>query len=70
VKVDPLAAESWKTLRDLPRLWQTAGKVAFGHDELSTIMIDDTDTKMRQFPQNVIIIPEFTNLVNLVVSFA
>jgi hypothetical protein len=32
---------------------------AFGHSEKDTIMIDDSFAKMREFPSNVVLIPEF-----------
>ena len=50
----------WK--RDMPRLWNEInskmdGSITF--DSTNTIMIDDSPRKMRDFPDNVLIVPEF-----------
>jgi hypothetical protein len=49
-------------MRDLPALWSSAasrGTTAHGFSERNTVMIDDTPLKMREFADNVYIIPEY-----------
>ena len=58
-KKDPEGEHDWSMMRDLPLIWNTINSPGFGHDERSTIMIDDSWSKMREYPENVIVIPEF-----------
>ena len=45
----------WK--RNLPKVWKSG--IAEGHDKRTTVCIDDTPHKMRQFPRNVVVVPEY-----------
>jgi hypothetical protein len=59
-KNDPLGEHSWSFMRDLPKIWNCKNSPGYGHNETTTLMIDDTITKMREYPDNVIVVPEFT----------
>ena len=52
-------AKDWDTARDLPRIWGTEGRVGYGFTIQNTIMVDDTVRKMRDYPHNVLVVPEF-----------
>jgi len=58
-KADSTGAEAYDTMRDLDLLWRTPGRIAFGFDETNTVVIDDTARKMREFPNNVVVVPEY-----------
>lgn len=58
-KHDRSGENAWDMMRDFPKLWSTQYGPAFGHSERSTIMIDDSLRKMREFPTNLILVPEF-----------
>ena len=59
-KRDVNSEDAWATVRDLPKLWNAAGTPAFGHNERSTIMIDDSLRKNIDFPENALLLPEYT----------
>jgi len=59
-KRDELGENSWSMMRDLPRVWASREHPSFGHSEKTTIMIDDSMSKMREYPDNVVILKEFT----------
>lgn len=59
-KSDPEGPNHWSMMRDLPRIWSTENSPGYGHSERTTIMIDDSLMKMREYPDNAIIIPEFS----------
>ena len=62
-KKDPDGDKAWSMMRDLPRLWSLEDTPAYNHSELTTIMIDDSYAKMREYPDNVLILPEYTEKV-------
>ena len=60
-KHDPSGKNKWDTMRDLEKVWKeemTNNGYRFGPD--NTLMIDDTKEKMREHPNNVLIVPELT----------
>ena len=59
-KVDHEGDHSWSTMRDLPKLWNCKNTPAFGHNIQNTLMIDDSFQKMREYPLNVLVVPEYT----------
>ena len=59
-KRDPAGEKSWSMMRDLVRLWSTEGSPAYGHSERDTVMIDDSFAKMRDYPDNVFLVSEYT----------
>ncbi|KAJ8602557.1 hypothetical protein CTAYLR_008353 [Chrysophaeum taylorii] len=59
-KVDPLGENHWDTMRDLEKIWGTLGKAGAGFDATNTIVVEDTERKMREHPHNVIVVPSFT----------
>jgi hypothetical protein len=59
-KRDPAGENSWSMMRDLVRLWSTEDSPAYGHSERDTLMIDDSFAKMREYPDNVFLVPEYT----------
>ena len=59
-KKDPEGPNVWSMMRDLPLIWNTPNSPGYGHNECSTIMIDDSWAKMREYPENVIVLPEFS----------
>lgn len=59
-KHDPLGENQWSMLRDLERIWGTSGAPGYGHNDTSTLMIDDSPIKMREHPQNVLVVQEYT----------
>jgi hypothetical protein len=58
-KHDSSGENAWDMMRDFPKLWSSRDGPAFGHSERSTIMIDDSTRKMREFPNNLVLVPEF-----------
>jgi hypothetical protein len=58
-KHDSTGENSWDMMRDFHKLWTSRGGPAFGHSERSTIMIDDSMRKMREFSENLVLVPEF-----------
>jgi NLI interacting factor-like phosphatase len=62
-KRDMEGRNSWSMMRDMPRIWSQQDSPSFGHSEKSTIMIDDSYEKMREYPDNVFIVPEYTEEV-------
>jgi hypothetical protein len=52
-------AKSWDTMRDMDKIWSTRGRAGHGFDATSTLMVDDTDRKMRHAPRNLVRVPEF-----------
>jgi len=59
-KDDPLKRNKWDTMRNLPQLWAAEDTPAYGFTEYSTLMIDDSLSKMRDYPDNCLLIPEYT----------
>jgi len=53
-----LRRHAWDTVRDLDRVWDYG--VSRGFDATNTLMIDDTVRKMRQWPRNVYVVPEYS----------
>jgi NLI interacting factor-like phosphatase len=49
----------WSMMRDLPRIWSLKGSPGYGYNDCNTIMIDDSFHKMREYPFNVLLIPEY-----------
>jgi hypothetical protein len=58
-KRDPDGENSWSMMRDMKRIWSLEGCPSFGHSEKTTIMIDDSPNKMKEYPDNVYIIPAY-----------
>lgn len=55
-KDDP--QHSWGGFRrNLPKVWKSG--IAKGHNEMSTVTIDDTPVKMKEFHRNVIVVDEY-----------
>ena len=55
-KPDPDGDKNWDTMRDLDRVWaaeRAAGRSVGRHN---TLMIDDTYRKMREHPDNMILV--------------
>ena len=52
-------SKSWDTMRDMEKIWSTSGRAGCGFDATCTIMVDDTDRKMRHAPDNLVRVPEF-----------
>ena len=46
-------------MRDMEKIWSTSGRAGCGFDATCTLMVDDTDRKMRHAPGNLIRVPEF-----------
>jgi hypothetical protein len=46
-------------MRHLPSVWGAGIALAGRHDKTSTLTIDDTFTKMREYPRNVVVVPEY-----------
>ena len=59
-KKDPDGENSWSMMRDLPKIWSSRDTPAYNHSERTTIMIDDSYAKMREYPDNMLLIPEYT----------
>ena len=59
-KKDPDGEKPWSMMRDLPKLWSLKDTPAYNHSEKTTIMIDDSYAKMREYPDNVLLVPEYT----------
>eukprot|EP00607_Mallomonas_marina_P002110 CAMPEP_0182432778 /NCGR_PEP_ID=MMETSP1167-20130531/58853_1 /TAXON_ID=2988 /ORGANISM="Mallomonas Sp, Strain CCMP3275" /LENGTH=130 /DNA_ID=CAMNT_0024620705 /DNA_START=216 /DNA_END=604 /DNA_ORIENTATION=+ len=59
-KPDPDGDKSWSMMRDMSRIWNMKDTVAYGYTEYNTLMIDDSPSKMREYPNNVLVIPEYT----------
>lgn len=57
---DTSSENQWAVIRDLSAVWAAPGRPAFQHSARSTIMIDDTFRKLREFPDNLVQVPEFT----------
>lgn len=62
---DPSPEDRFGFKRDLPRLWESDIGPAGQFSALNTIMIDDSARKMRLFPENALLIEEFTSESNL-----
>jgi hypothetical protein len=75
-KRDPEGEFPWSMMRDLPRVMKDAtmqvaqgtslirtvvAESAYAFDETNTVMVDDTPRKMREYPHNVIIVPEYVD---------
>lgn len=52
-------AKDWDTVRDMHKIWTTKGRAGYGFNARNTVMVDDSSRKMRQFPGNLVLIPEF-----------
>ena len=57
-KADPEGEEVWDTMRDLHKVWANEAE-EYGHhfDGSNTLMLDDTMRKMREHPDNVVLVP-------------
>ena len=59
-KDDPSGANDYDTMRDLPKVWaSTRPAAARGFTERNTVTLDDSERKMREFPDNVLVLPEY-----------
>lgn len=60
---DPTGENEWDTMRDLDQVWSIANSWSAGYccpfGPSNTIMIDDTPRKMRAWPMNVVVVPEY-----------
>lgn len=59
-KRDLSGDNEFAVIRDLPAVWGAVDTPGFHHTARSTIMIDDTHRKLREFPDNLVHIPEYT----------
>jgi hypothetical protein len=59
-KSDPHGDKPWSMLRDLPKIWNCKDTPAYNHNHYNTLMIDDSISKMREYPDNVLVIPEYS----------
>ncbi|CAM9274870.1 unnamed protein product, partial [Ectocarpus fasciculatus] len=57
---DLASDNEWAVIRDLHAVWGAAGTPGFEHTARSTVMIDDTCRKLREFPENLVQVPEYT----------
>ena len=62
-KKDTEGENSWSTMRDMPKIWGCGNSPAFGHSEYDTIMIDDSYSKMKEYPGNACILLYFDELL-------
>lgn len=46
-------------MRDLDKIWSNGGKAGYGFDHTTTVMVDDSERKMRHAPFNLVKVPEF-----------
>lgn len=53
-KPDRSSDSAHAVIRDLPAVWNAPASPGFGHSPLSTIMIDDTCRKLREYPLNLL----------------
>lgn len=67
-KSDPSGEHAWSMMRDMTKIWSAVDTPGYGFNATNTLMIDDSNTKMREHPGNLIVVPEFTE--ELVVSGA
>jgi len=58
-KRDRASASTLDTLRDLERVWARAGGVAHGAGPERTLAIDSSAKKMKEHPDNVLVVPPF-----------
>eukprot|EP00729_Bicosta_minor_P018779 gene18779-11104_t len=57
-KADPEGEEVWDTMRDLHKVWANEAEEYGNHfDGSNTLMLDDTMRKMREHPDNVVLVP-------------
>lgn len=59
-KPDSASENQWAVIRDLRAVWASPGRPGFQHSARSTIMIDDTCRKLREHPDNLVQVPEYT----------
>ena len=51
---DLLCGDDHAVIRNLPAIWSNPDGPGFGYSERSTIMVDDTVRKMREYPRNLV----------------
>lgn len=47
-------------MRDMLKIWNMPDTPGYGFNATSTLMIDDSNMKMREYPENLLKVPEFT----------
>ncbi len=57
---DPTGENEFDTMRDLEKVWSTGGRVGRNHTADTTVLLDNTFRKVRCYPDNAILVPEYT----------
>ncbi len=57
---DPSGKEKHDTMRDLEKVWSTGGRVGSNHNIETTVLVDNTFRKVRCYPDNSVIVQEYT----------
>ncbi len=57
---DPSGECDYDTMRDLEKVWSTAGRVGSNHTADTTVLIDNTLRKVRCYRDNAVLIQEYT----------
>ncbi len=57
---DPMGENDYDTMRDLEKVWSTGSRVGSNYTADTTILIDNTFRKVRFYPDNAILVREYT----------
>ena len=59
-KHDSQGKDKWDTMRDMEKVWAHLPRVCgWVHGETDTVFVDDSPRKMREHPENALIVPTF-----------